>query len=422
MTAAEIQALRERRAAVWQEMQNVNDVRDRALTRAELDQWDKLEGELNTLTEQIGEGEREQRLRGSFSEHQRTLGQPADPVIDTSRVDGGVTGQRDARTAAYTSWLRYGRNGLTTEEREALGDPTAVSKELRAQGVATGAAGGYTVPEGFRARIAETMKSFGGMRRAGAEIITTESGNPLPWPTNDDTDNEGAILAENTQVTEQDLVLDTAELGAYVYTSKLVRVSLQLLQDSGVDIEAFLTRKLGERLGRVTNRHYTTGTGIGQPEGIVTGAQVGKTAASQTAITYDEALELVHSVDAAYRDAGNPNWMFNDLALVAFRKLKDGQQRPLWQPSIQAGVPDLFLGYPYVINNHMPEPAAEAKPIAFGDFAAAYVIRDVLGIQQLRLEERYADFLQVGFLAFLRTDGRVQDSGAVKVLQMAAAG
>lgn len=418
MTVAELQALRDKRAAVWQEMQNVNDVKDRALTKAEVERWDQLEKDLNSLTDQIAVGDKEQNLRGHFAEHQRTLGQPQEPALDTSKADGGDS--RDARAAAYRSWVRFGRNGLTADEREALGDPLAVTKELRAQGVATGAAGGYTVPEGFRARIIETMKAFGNVRQV-AEVIETEAGNTLPWPTNDDTANVGAILAENTQVTEQDVTLGTANLEAYVYTSKLVRVSLQLLQDAGIDIEGFLSRKLGERISRIQNQHFTTGTGTAQPDGIQTNAAVGKTGAAGqvTTVTYDDLVDLMFSVDEAYQ--ANARWMMRAAALGAVRKLKDASNRPLWEPSLQAGTPDLLLGKPIVANPDMPAPAASVKSILYGDYRAGYVIRDVLGMQLLRLEERYADYLQVGFLAFARADGTQQDASAYKAYQHPAA-
>lgn len=325
---------------------------------------------------------------------------------------GMVTGR--ALAPANPGFARFLKHGDTSEMR-AAGDT-----EQRALGVGTGSAGGYLVPQGFRSTLIETMKSYGGIRQLAAHV-DSDNGADLPWPTVDDTANEGAILAENTQVTEQDVVLGTATLEAYMYTSKMVRVSLQLIQDSGFDAESWLAGALATRIGRVQNRHFTTGTGTAQPLGIVTGATVGVTAASATAITYDELVDLESSVDPAYRTGPGVGWMMSSGTLSALRKMKDADDRPLLQPDVQAGAPRNLLGYPTFVNNHMPDVAVDAKTVLFGNFRAGFVIRDVNDVSLLRLAERYADYLQVGFLAFLRSDGLVQDPAAYKALVMAAA-
>jgi HK97 family phage major capsid protein len=426
MTPEEIRRRREERASVWQQMQDVEAAAEgRQMTQEEVNRWDALEARLTELTNEIESAEAQQtadqRIRSRSSELRQQLGRPTAPAIDTSTIGDGNTGDEGERryAEAFGRLLRYGAGGLSAEDR-ALVQTRFGQIEGRAQGVGTATAGGYFVPTGFRNRIVETMKAFGAVRQV-AEVISTETGNTLPWPTNDDTANVGAILAENTQVTEQDVVLGTANLEAYMYTSKLVRVSLQLLQDEAFDLERWLARKLGERIGRIQNQHFTTGTGTAQPDGIVTNAVVGKTGAAGqvTSVTYDDLIDLMFSLDEAY-DA-NAEWMMRGATLGAIRKLKDGQNRPLWEPSMQAGTPDTLLGKPIVRNPDMPAPAASAKSILYGDFEAGYVIRDVLGIQQLRLEERYADFLQVGFLAFARADGTQQDAAAYKAYQHPAA-
>jgi HK97 family phage major capsid protein len=207
-----------------------------------------------------------------------------------------------------------------------------------------------------------------------------------------------------------------------MYTSKLVRVSLQLLNDNAFDLESWLAGVLGRRIGRAQNQHFTTGTGTAQPEGVQTNAVIGKTGATgqTTSVTYDDLIDLIHSVDPAYRNSGRAQFMLNDASLSAARKLKDGQNRPLWEPSIQVGTPDGLLGYGYTINQDMPVMAANAKSIMFGDFYAGYLIRDVQDVQLLRLAERYADYLQVGFLAFARTDGTPQDTAAYRAYRNSA--
>ena len=294
---------------------------------------------------------------------------------------------------------------LNVEQRDAMSKRhTTLSPEMRAQSAGTGSAGGFTVPEGFEASVAIALKDFGGMRQARTNQLSTASGQDIPWPTSDDTSNSGALLGENTQDTEQDIVFGETVLKSYTYTSKIVRVSLQLIQDEAVNLPQLLARMLGERIGRITNLHYTTGDNASKPQGVITSANVGKTAASATAIAADEVFDLQHALDPAYRQ--DAEWMCNDSTLKAVRLLKDTTNQYLFQPGLQAGVPDSILGRPFIINQDVASIATTNKTLAFGDFSQ-YVIRDVKGLTLLRLEERYADFLQVGFIAYLRTDGRL---------------
>lgn len=319
----------------------------------------------------------------------------------------------------FGRYLRSGRDGLDPRQIGVLNSQFAdLTTEARALGTATGGAGGYTIPAGFQNKITETMKEFGGMRQV-ANVIQTESGGSLPWPGNNDTGNLGAILDENTQMSELDVAFTTNTLGAFMYVSGLVRVSYQLLQDTFFDLESFLGRKLGERIGRIQNRHFTIGVDTTQPQGLVVGGTSGVTAASATVVTLAELMALKNSVDPAYRNGGNAKWMMNDVTAAEIASLLDGDNRPLWQPDLTAGQQDRLLGFPVVINQDMPNTATGLKPIAFGDFRAGYIIRDVRGIQVKRLEERYADYLQVGFFAYARADGGVDDAAAFRLITMA---
>jgi HK97 family phage major capsid protein len=343
---------------------------------------------------------------------------------DNSADDEGDREEEYARV--FSSFIRNGRDELAPDDRRLLASGMRNDQDIRNAAGTGGSAGGYAVPALFRDTFVETMKWYGPMLEE-AETIFTNSGANLPWPTNDDTANVGAILAENTQVTEQDVTLGTASLDSYMYTSKLVRVSLQLLQDRP-DFDTWLARKLGERIGRILNQHFTTGTGTAQPDGIVTSATVGVTGSGSLAttggFTYAQAIDLVESLDPAYGnasggtgDAPGLKFMMHQSARKALRKLVDGQSRPLWEVSTQVGVPDSFLGYPIRINNDMATLAVNSKSVLFGNIRAAYVARIVKELTTLRLTERYADFLQVGFLAFERADGTMQDANAVRVLQ-----
>lgn len=300
---------------------------------------------------------------------------------------------------------------------------TGAMGESRAQGVGTGSAGGFLVPAGYRSELVQRLRAFDAVRRV-AQVVTTEDGRSMPWATVDDTANEGTILAENTQVAELDVLFGTASLGAYAYSSGLVRFSNQLLQDSDINLVSFLTRALGERIGRIQSRHFTTGTGTAQPTGIVTGATTGVTAGSTTALTADNLVDLVHSVDPAYREPTPGHFvgfMLSDLTLRDIRKLKDTTNRYLLQPAVDAGAPTTLLGYPVVVNPLMAAPAANVKAVLFGDLTAGYVIRDVdrEGAMTV-LRERYADFNQTGVLQIERADGTVQNANAYRALTMAA--
>jgi HK97 family phage major capsid protein len=405
-----LQQLRDQRASAWEHMKGYIDAAEKDGWTADLEaSYDTAQTDYDKLDSQI---ERMERFENRAVENSRVdLTGVVAPPSEEETGNEVETGYRNA----FTKYVLNGMGELDRDERNAL---RSGFKPSNAQGVGTGSAGGYLVPEGFRQQIVETMKDFGSVQSV-AQVIQTSTGNALPWATNDDTANVGALLAENTQASEQDLTLGTNDLGAYKYTSKIVRVSLEFLQDvDWIDAEGFLRRKFGERLGRIHNQHFTTGTGTNQPQGIVTGATSGVTAASATAITADELIDLQHSVDPAYRNERS-RYMLSDAALKAIRKLKDGQNRYLFEAATSGDVPSLIAGRPYVVNQDMAVPATGVKSVLYGDFFAGYVVRLVKAFELIRLDERYADYGQVGFIAFDRADGVVQDASAYKALTQA---
>lgn len=420
------QTLREQRANLWSQMTEIMEIADRekrSLSGEESAKYDRLEKELDDKGDEIARAERyEQRVAEMNSRDRSGL---VLPKGDDNGIGAKASGRKvdtPEYRRAFTNYLRNGVQDLESDDRRLLRDGWVEDSAIKnALGVGTSAAGGYTVPLEFRNAIIERMMKIGSVRSV-ADHIRTDSGVNLPWPTLDDTGNEGAILAENSQVTQQDLVFGTNSLDAYMYTSKLVLVSLQLLNDAGFDIDTKLPVWLGNRLGRVQNRHFTVGTGSSQPDGIVTNATVGKTGATgQTlSLIYDDLIDLIDSIDPAYLEAGNCKWMLGQALRRVVRKIKDNQGRPLWEPSLQAGTPDSLLSYPLVLNNHMPVPAANAKSLLFGDFEQGYIVRDVNDVQVLRLTERYADYLQVGFIAFQRADGTVQNPYSYAAYQHSA--
>lgn len=413
--------LREKRARLAEEARTLLDragAENRELTGEESASFDRIHAEIETLAGQIDRAERQGALDREMSASRGTVAGRADARGGESASDEALaaadaaaeTRQKSAVNSAFRAFLRYGTEGLSPEERAIMAARHVNAPEQRALSAVTGSAGGYTVAPDFQNKLEEAMLAFGGMR-AVSTVIGSDTGATLPMPTENDTANEGVILGENTQVAPQDMAFGVTNLGAFMYSSKIVLVPIQLIQDTAFNVDDLIARKLAERLGRVTNRHFTVGTGAGtQPNGAVTAAAIGKTGVvgQTTSLIYDDLVDLVHSVDPAYRQGAQ--FMFHDTTLKALKKMKDSQGRPLWLPGLAVKEPDTINGYAYSINQHMPQMAASAKSILFGDFSK-YMIRDVKGVSVVRLVERYADYRQVGFLAWARADGTLLDAG-----------
>lgn len=359
----------------------------------------------------------------SVEKHERTMAELQKPIkLVAGKADSVVEGDeaaeaRKAHDAAFESFIRFGENGLTPEERTIMSGrftrdgviPINGGERRTAQTVTT-SGGGYLIPQGFGEGLEKSMKAFGNVEEA-CTAFATETGNTLPWPTVDDTSNTGRLLAINTAATETALAFGVITFAAYKFSSDMVTVPVELLQDSAFSIDENVTSLLAERLGRVHNTYQTTGTGSSQPQGIVAGASSGVTAAGTTTITYDELLDLEHSIDPAYRTpALGTGYMFNDGSFKKIRQLKDGDGRPLFQPGIALGAPNTINGWQYVINQDMAAMTTGLKPVLFGALKK-FRIRNVKEKTFLRLAERYAELHQVAFLAFTRMDSHVMDAG-----------
>jgi len=248
-------------------------------------------------------------------------------------------------------------------------------------------------------------------------VINSTDGRTFNIPTVDDTASTAEAHTEGGTVTDdggKDVVFAQKVLSAYAFDSEWVRWSAELNSDSIINMESLLGELLGSRLGRIANSKLTTGSGSSDVEGIVTNSALGKTAAGTAAITADEIIDLIHSVDPAYRSSPNSAIMMNDSTLAAVRKLKDGDGNYLWQMgNYQAGVPQAILGYPVVVNQAMDSLATAKKVVLFGDMSKFYV-RKVGGPSLYVARERFApDF---GLLGFVRFDGVLVNTAAIKHL------
>lgn len=405
--------LREGRAQVWGEMKALNDQAEqgnRDLDAGETEQWQRLEATLGSFDERIKRQAKLERTPADDREGRKG------PIIEAAVWKG--LAPTDIRATeeyarAYRKWMALGRIELDVEERQLLGSgQVSLSPgQQRALGVSTSAAGGYLVPDSFRAQLEKAEAFFGGMREV-ATVIQTDGGEDLAIPVSNDTTNTGRIINENTAATETDPTVGQRIYKAFMYSSDLVRVSLQFLQDSAIDAEGWLADILGERIGRITNTHFTTGVAPNEPSGLAPDSVEGRAGAAgqTTTVIWDDLIFLEHAVNIAYRRGPGVGFMMHDQTLRDIRRLKDGDGRYLWQPGITSGAPNTIDGYPYTVNNDVATMAASARSIFFGKLSK-YLIRDVRGITLLRLEERYAESLQVAFLAFSRHDGGLLDAG-----------
>lgn len=287
-----------------------------------------------------------------------------------------------------------------------------VQREFRAaQSGITGSAGAFLIPEGFITTLERALLEFGGMRQV-SDVMRTATGNDLPWPTSDDTTNKGEIIGENITQNEQAITFGQTIFKAYKYSSKMVKIPFELLQDSAIDLASLTGTILGERIGRIQNDHFTTGTGAGQPKGITLASTLGVTSATATAIKADELIDLIYSVDPAYRIGAG--FLMHDGVFLAISKLKDGQGQYLFQGMNNSNVLSI-KGYPITINMSMQSTVATAtKTVLFGQLNK-YKIRDAGDVRLIRLDERYAELDQVAFVSFMRSDGNLLDAGVAPV-------
>ena len=410
-----IKELRDKQARIVSEARerlDQIDGADEARAKELETQHDAAMAEYDRLEAQITREEKQADLE-KRDEDRRKKQRPILPDGESRADDTG--GEVTYRQACHRSVHAAGDlSSLTDEERTAL-RAGAAGKEVRAQ-TTSAAAGGYTVPTELSNKIIASMKAWGPMYDEDiCTTITTSGGNPIDIPTIDDT---GVPVAQHTEagaVTDDggsDAVFGKKTLNAFAYDTEWVKFSWELAQDSIFNFETLLGDLLGQRLGRRANTELTVGDGAGDPSGIVTGSTKGKDAAAAAAVTYDEIIDLVHSVDPAYRQSPKVRFMFNDLTLGALRKLKDGEGRYIWtNGDVAGGVPASIAGYRYSINQAMDNIATGKKSILFGDFGK-YFVRKVGGIVLFVARERFAP--DIGLLGLVRLDGKLGDTAAVK--------
>ena len=400
--------------------------------------WESINNEYNRLTEQIDVAERTETIERVLPVDD-LQGMPKDQKRDEIGRDtktGEITDE--TRSLAFQGFFAQQMLGEATERQQAAADligvnlsrndypiqlrqdapKTVADIEERAQSAGTDSEGGYAVPQGFINRVELALLAFSAVRQAGAEVLRTDSGNLIEWPMIDDTSNTGTLEGENDALAETDVVFGELELNAYIVSSDIVRSSVTLIEDNAINFVNVLGNLLGERVARKEAALNTTGTGSSQHNGVVVASALGKTTAGATAITDDELLDLMHSVDPSYRQMSSAAWMMHDNIALYIRKLKDGNSNFIWEPGFKLGQPDILLGKPVFINQNMQSSVATAtKTVLFGAFEK-YKIREVRTGRFRRLVELYAANDQEGFVFVRRSDSDLLNGGTNPVKHM----
>ena len=279
--------------------------------------------------------------------------------------------------------------------------------------IGTDSEGGYLVPDEFEKQLVAALQEENFFRTLATIIQTSSGDRKIPVVTGH---GEASWMDENGLYPESNETFGQVSIGAYKLGTA-IKISDELLNDSAFDLESYIANEFARRIGTKEEEAFIAGDGTNKPTGVFTSAEAGTTT-SGASITFDDMMDLYHSLRTPYRRKAV--WLLNDTTVKALRKLKDNNGTYIWQPSVQIGQPDMILNRPYYTSTFAPDIAAGKKPILFGDFSY-YWIADRQGRSFKRLNELYAANGQVGFLASQRVDGKLILTEAVKTLAIKAA-
>ena len=399
MNMNRIQELREKRAKVWDQAKKFLDEhrQENGLIKPEDNAtYEKMEDEVVNLGKEIERLERQEAMDRELS---AAVSKPLASKPEKTKEEKTGRASDNYRTAFWGAM----RNKMNPSVQNALQ-------------IGEDSEGGFLVPDEYENQLIQALQEANVLRNLCNVINTSHGDRKIPVVASH---GSAAWLDEEGAFTESDDAFTQVTLSAYKLGTML-KVSDELLNDSYFDLEAYIAAEFARRIGAAEEEAFLTGNASSKPTGLLHttgGASLGVTAASATAITMDEVLDLYHSLKSSYRK--NATFLVNDATIKAIRKLKDGQGQYLWQPSVQAGTPDTILNRPVISSQFMPTAAAGEKTILFGDFKY-YWIADRQGRTFKRLNELYAANGQVGFLASQRLDGKLILPEAMKVLQQKA--
>lgn len=290
------------------------------------------------------------------------------------------------------------------------------------------AAGGYTVPPDFLARVIQRIPGVAVVEDLATVITTTRDRVEIPRikaATADATMYSSAVkfsmVAENpASAAETEPVFE--QLALNVYTAQLfTKLSRNWIADSAFDVNSYLAAEYQRAALLGKDDRFLTGTGVGEPVGIVNDPAITQVSSGDAnLLTADGIKNLIYALPAQYQ--GGTTLVLSLDALRSIRKLKDGSQRYLWDPGsggLTDGVPATIEGRPYRVTDFLDSVAAGNLPIIYGDFRHYWVVNRLgLSIQVLR--EKYAESNQDAYLAFLRFTGGVAIPEAFRVQKVAA--
>ena len=393
-----LKELKEKRAGLYAQIDSLRKETDgREMTAEEQQRWDTLFADYEKADKAVAAEEK-------FLDIQRRQAEEA-----YRQNNGGAAGAAAGKDTpeyrrAFADYLLNGAQGISPETRSLIEKRDSIS----------GLSAGVLIPTDLASSIEIALKSYGGMFEAG-QIITTSKGGDLTFPTVNDTAAKATIVAEYDQSTKRTPTFGSVTLKAFTYRTPIIPVSLELLQDSAFDLDALLSQLLSESFGRGVNEHLTTGSGTGQPRGIVTAATAIENGAAAGAITLDNIIDLIAGVDSAYAKTGK--FMFNHKTLGALAKIKDTHGQYIWQENARVGQPGTIFGKGYVINDDVADIGAGNASVLFGDLSK-YKIRLVKGFRVIRLNELLAEYLSIGLFGFARVDGTLIDAGTHPVVKL----
>jgi HK97 family phage major capsid protein len=417
----EVQMLQER-AKVWAELQDLRGKRvdgkftdpvTEAAARKASAEFERITGEIVSIQGRDAAIKEEARQAAAMEAQTRTS-------VNTNTTEkANVTYDE-----SFWRWAASQRGAEVAESERRMLETRGTSTQIGT----TNSLGGFTIPQSFSNTMETMMKWYGGMLEA-ADIMQDDIGGTLHYPSLDDTATSGAIIAQGVATTVSDLTIGNIAFGEYTVDSKIIKIGEELLNDNRVGLlQNVLGDLLPQRLGRAMNTLLTTGTGTSQPYGLTTCVTSSAlTTAGATAITKAELLRVRHSVDKAYSQGPKVGWMMHYSILGYLRGLDLGNNDTvqLFVPSLTAGQPDRLLGLPVFVNNDLEAansttglPVTAKKHIYFGDFSK-YKIRRIGGISLGRNEQLYWAERAVGFMGWMRFDGKLVNANAIKSLLQA---
>lgn len=417
--AGMVETLRGRRANVWEQMKAVADKaaeENRQFSAEEQGQWDVMSEELDKLDARIKSAlDTEQRNKDADDAFNRLHGGKGNGDGGKGKEQrGGAPAEGD--DAELRSWMR-GESRSRFFDVRPKGRIDWRALQQRALTVGTATAGGDTVPTTFYDRLVQHLIQNSAIMQSGAMVLNTDGGETIQVPKTT-AHSSASIVTEGGTIGESDPTFGQVPLAAFKYGC-LIQISRELLDDTGVDLEGYLSMQAGRALGNAFGAHAITGTGTSQPRGVVTDATVGLTGGTGVAgaFTSDDIIDLFFSVIAPYRKSPAATWMMADSSIAAVRKLKDTTGQYLWQPGLQVGVPDTILGKPVLTEPNVAAVGLNAKSVIFGDMSQ-YFVRLAGGVRFERSDDFAFDTDLVTFRALMRADGALVDlTGAVKTFR-----